>query len=95
MAALACSTLLARSWPRRFASAALAARELGPYSSGARVAISIATATKRCQTFQPLILKQMVEHALATAGGEKGNSSGPKTELERVCERNLQKLQRK
>ncbi|CAK0845285.1 unnamed protein product [Prorocentrum cordatum] len=45
--------------------------------------------------FQPVLLKAAIERGLQEANGKKSNSSGPKTELERTCERNLRQLQRR
>eukprot|EP00959_Pyramimonas_sp_CCMP1952_P166655 3483143-Pyramimonas_sp.AAC.1 len=53
-----------------------------------------ATIQKLAQ-FQPALLKAAIEHGLQEANGKKSNSSGPKTELERTCERNLRQLQRR
>ena len=50
---------------------------------------------QRLVTFQPTLLKAAIEYGLKEAGGQKSISSGPKTELERACERNLKQLQRR
>ena len=50
---------------------------------------------KRLNAIQPPILKAAIERGLKHENRKNSNSSGPKTEQESACEKNLRALQRR